>query len=138
MPHAMRIEGFNGSNKQQSWAVKSGKPEGRQCGDVVDLNSEECRIQCQERWGSIEFPTIEDYIADVILPLTDEHSFEGVDLWKQDLNGAHQLLFFAPEGHKASAHSTPGGTGGSHRLGDDLPCWDLRLVRKFLRVPSSF
>jgi len=96
VPHAVKIEGFNGSNKQ-SWAVKSGKPEGRQCGDVVDLNSEECRIQCEERWGRIDFPTIEDYIADVILPLADEHSFEGIDLWKQDLNGAHQLLFFAPK-----------------------------------------
>jgi len=78
-----------------SWALKSGKKCGRQCGDTKSFNTKGCKLRCEERWGRIVFPTILDFV-ELILDMADKYGWDGFELWKHDLANAHTLLFFHP------------------------------------------
>jgi hypothetical protein len=91
----------------QHWAENKGKPQGRIIYDVansptlgeIPLNGlnkgdkELLRMQVEEFWGSIRHPTLPD-IAQMVLRAAAEHGWDNMILWKMDLKGAFNLLWF--------------------------------------------
>jgi hypothetical protein len=91
----------------QHWTENKGKPQGRIICDVansptageIPLNGLEkrgkelLRMQVEEFWGSIRHPTLPD-IAQMVLRAAAEHGWDNIILWKMDLKGAFNLLWF--------------------------------------------
>ena len=90
-----------------SWTPKTGAAKGRPITDGSDggpgaqpLNSTHTKDRCDEAWGSIRHPTIQDiavmvdnYVRDPI----STHPGDKIVIWKMDLKGAYTLLSFRPE-----------------------------------------
>jgi len=78
------------------WAVKSSKECGRQTGDLNDLNFDEGKAWCSEKYGPVVFPTIVDFIVQII-EAKDIYGIKNISIYEHDITGAHQLVFFKPK-----------------------------------------
>lgn len=94
----------------QHWTVKRGKPQGRIICDVANsdappatpLNGREeegeraeLRDRIEAHWGTISHPTLHSLMC-MVSAAADEHGWDSILLWKKDLQGAFNLLWFAP------------------------------------------
>jgi hypothetical protein len=91
----------------QHWTEKKGKAEGRILGDLAHpANPDEVpvngkakvgktilRALVEKRWGKIRHPTL-IAICHMILQKADQYGWDEIILWKMDLQGAFNLLWF--------------------------------------------
>ena len=85
-----------------SWTPKSGKEKGRPILDcsagVQSLNSPMVKTACNEMWGSISHPGIDDLVRMVwAFWKSSGVGWDELILWKVDLKGAYTLLSFEDE-----------------------------------------
>lgn len=85
------------------WVPKFGKRQGRPVshysydnGKGGRLNTEFVRAAVEAFYGPIAPPTIEDLMA-MVIAQADRYGWDGIILWKMDLKGAFNLLFFRPK-----------------------------------------
>jgi hypothetical protein len=115
----------------QHWTTKKGKPQGRSIADLSNVGDpfRVCPInghypderaallvQCDELFGTIRHPTLPELMV-MLLAVVDEHGWERVQLWKMDLQGAFNLLWFAPEATPLMAFVLTGGLVAIHFVG---------------------
>jgi hypothetical protein len=107
LEEAMKIRGIHFSC--QHWAPNKGKPQGRIICDVanpadpdeIPINGagregkDKVREAVELKWGSIDHPTLV-MIMRMILVMADKHGWENITVWKMDLKGAFNLLWFGP------------------------------------------
>lgn len=91
----------------QHWTLKKGKQQGRIICDVANADDngttplngtpgpdrDELRCRIEATWGPIRHPTL-DALMQMILSAVDRYGWENVILWKKDLQGAFNLLWF--------------------------------------------
>ena len=87
----------------QHWALNQPRPEGRTISDSSKskkmkpewaVNSDEGKAIMKERWGVLEFPTVED-LAHMILKQAARVGWDELILWKDDIKGAYGQMFVA-------------------------------------------
>ena len=114
----------------QHWTEKKGKPQGRAIGDLSnadvpgstplngDGNDDKdiLRSRIEQAWSTIHHPTLPELMR-MVLRVTDEHGWEGVSLWKKDLQGAFNLLWFHPDSVRLLAFLLTGGLVVFHLVG---------------------
>jgi hypothetical protein len=93
----------------QHWTTNKGKPQCRNLCDVaspvndtdIPLNGatptdkQLLRDQITKQWDPIVHPTLA-VLMRLILTAVDTHGWDGITLWKKDLQGAFTLLWFRP------------------------------------------
>ena len=95
----------------QHWTTKKGKDQGRSLADTSNvpdpvthcpLNGHsaeehaEVRSACEAMYGRITHPTLGDLMR-MVTAVATVHGWDNVTLWKMDLSGAFNLLWFNPE-----------------------------------------
>ena len=95
----------------QHWTTKKDKPAGRIIADLsntrdplticplngfTQLERANLTERCVEQFGPIKLPTIQELML-MVLDLADCHGWANISLWKMDLKGAFNLLWFDPE-----------------------------------------
>ena len=104
---ALQIPGIHFS--QQHWTEKKDKAQGRIICDVANaaddgstpLNGslgparDALRAEIEQKWGPIQHPTLPELMS-MILSAADEFGWDDLILWKKDLQGAFNLLWFRP------------------------------------------
>lgn len=108
---AQTIPGVHFSS--QHWTEKKGKAQGRIICDVANADDpatsplngrpgperDTLRTDLEAQWGQIRHPTL-PALMHMVLRATEQYGWEEVVLWKKDLQGAFNLLWFRP----ADAH----------------------------------
>lgn len=109
LAEAQSIPGVHLHNFQH-WTRKKGKPQGRAIADLsntpdqftqtpINGRSGEERSDLNARYnttyGVIKHPSLIDLML-MILTQADQHGWENISLWKKDLQGAFNLLWFNP------------------------------------------
>ena len=104
---ALHIPGIHFSS--QHWTEKKGKPQGRPIGDLSNADEQGTtplngtdgdgknvlRGRIEDEWSAIHHPTLSELML-MILRTSDQHGMENITLWKKDLQGAFNLLWFLP------------------------------------------
>lgn len=131
IPTACAIKLPNIHFSVQHWTTKKNKPQGRVICDtsntelqnVMPLNGNlpdgrrEVRMACEERWGKIVLPTLQD-IARMILRTADKNGgMANITLWLSDLQGAFTLLRMQPQSSLLLAFALIGGITIIHLCG---------------------
>lgn len=125
---AQQIPGIHFS--PQHWTEKKGKPQGRPIGDLSnadtpgttplngDGNQEKAllRDRIEQTWSPIHHPTLQELML-MVLSMTDKHGWDQLVLWKKDLQGAFNLLWFSPDCVKLLAFLLTGGLVVLHLAG---------------------
>jgi hypothetical protein len=105
MRESMEIKGVHFSCQQ--WTEKKGKEEGRILGDLanpadpeeIPVNGKDkvekaiLRALVEAKWGKINHPTL-TMICIMIMAAADKYGWDNIELWKMDLQGAFNLLWF--------------------------------------------
>lgn len=105
---ALSIPGIHFS--PQHWTEKKGKAQGRIICDVANADDpstsplngspgpdrDALRATIEDSWGPIRHPTLAA-LMQMILRAADQHGWQDLVLWKKDLQGAFNLLWFRPE-----------------------------------------
>ena len=109
LAQAQAIPGIHLQNSQH-WTTKKGKECGRIIADLSNTGDPEsvCPLngytpqerailtdECIKLYGPIKLPTITELLH-MILLMADEHGWANIQLWKMDLKGAFNLLWFDP------------------------------------------
>ena len=92
----------------QHHADSKGKPEARIIGDLSGQHSEtftplngsahdkdQLRDTIKLQWGEIHHPTVE-FLVKMELTAADKYGWDNIILWKKDLKGAFNLLYYNP------------------------------------------
>ena len=104
---ANRISGIHYSS--QHWTTKKGKAQGRIICDVANADTllttplngttgpdrDELRCRIEALWGPIRHPTLEALML-MVLRAVELFGWDDLVLWKKDLQGAFNLLWFDP------------------------------------------
>lgn len=104
---ASRIPGIHFSS--QHWTLKKGKAQGRIICDVANADTtdstplngclgpdrDELRCRIEATWGPINHPTLESLMR-MILAAVARFGWDELILWKKDLQGAFNLLWYDP------------------------------------------
>lgn len=141
LPLAQAIPGIHLHNSQH-WTTKKGKPQGRSIADMSNtpdplsvcpvngFTAEERSLltsRCVDLYGPIRLPTIHD-LMHLVLDMADRHGWACITLWKMDLQGAFNLLWFNP--HHVPLMAFP--------LTDELVVINLVGVFGWLGMPFAF
>lgn len=104
---ALQVPGVHFSS--QHWTEKKGKAQGRIICDVANADNpttsplngrpgperDELRANLEAQWGQIRHPTL-PALMQMVLQAAERHGWDDIVLWKKDLQGAFNLLWFCP------------------------------------------
>jgi hypothetical protein len=106
---AQRCHGIHLLNAQH-WTTKKGKPQGRSIADLSNVPDPvlHCPVNghhpderdaltaaCAARYGPIQHPTLHQ-LMNMVADQADAHGWDNITLWKLDLQGAFNLMWFHP------------------------------------------
>jgi hypothetical protein len=115
----------------QHWTTKKHKPQGRSIADLSNVADplHVCPINgfhpderasllsnCNDLYGEIRHPTLPELML-MVLAIVDDHGWDNVHLWKMDLQGAFNLLWFDPDATPLMAFALAGGLVAIHFVG---------------------
>jgi hypothetical protein len=115
----------------QHWTTKKGKPQGRCIADMSNVEDPDAQCPlnghtpaekaevnsaCEALYGSIQHPTLTELML-MVLSVAEEHGWENISLWKMDLQGAFNLLWFDPEATPLLAFPLAAGVVAIHLVG---------------------
>jgi hypothetical protein len=115
----------------QHWTTKKGKPQGRSIADMSNVEdpTTQCPLNgatpdekaevnsaCDAMYGPIKHPTLHELML-MVLAVADEHGWENISLWKMDLQGAFNLLWFNPAAAPLLAFPLAAGLVAVHLVG---------------------
>jgi hypothetical protein len=114
----------------QHWTENKGKPQGRILCDVANAEAEDgtplngkgmlekqlLRTRIKEKWDEIKHPTLMA-LMQMALDVADEYGWDNSILWKMDLAGAFNLLWFNPSATKYLAFPLTNDRAAIHLAG---------------------